>query len=388
LEQIYNSNEDSLNKKDDEARLIIQLKTKRCTTSKNVFGDLEPLTEESFVSEDDPSTNKITISSIEDIPTIGCSSSNPDQTSSQQPPPSRQQYNKKDLRMEQENKSSKKPVSFEFIGPSRAIQKKIQIGKKGAAVAAQEFPPTFDLEKLKEYRKKTGPAPKLFMPTDQDKEEAEKEASQFSQEQSRAEINSENHDENGNASTVILENSNIETEDQLKPEDMDLDEEFQQASQNQNSTAWNNSRQKSRSRSRSRTRSYSRSRSRSCSYSSSSRSRSRGSSYCSFSNKRQRSRSRSRGRSRSGTPDIPIRRGSPSFLEKRRITSARKRPIPYRRKRFRYDSPSSESSYSSYSRSSRSYSRSSRSRSRSSSYERNLRVPWSRSRSRSPVHTP
>ena len=97
MEQIYNSNEDSLNKKDDEARLIIQLKTKRCTTSKNVFGDLEPLTEESFVSEDDPSTNKITISSIEDIPTIGCSSSNPDQTSLQQPPPSRQQYNKKGL---------------------------------------------------------------------------------------------------------------------------------------------------------------------------------------------------------------------------------------------------------------------------------------------------
>ena len=92
--------------------------------------------------------------------------------------------------MEQENKSSKKPVSFEFIGPSRAIQKKIQIGKKGAAVAAQEFPPTFDLEKLKEYRKKTGPAPKLFMPTDQDKEEAEKEASQLSQEQSRAEVSS------------------------------------------------------------------------------------------------------------------------------------------------------------------------------------------------------
>ena len=96
--------------------------------------------------------------------------------------------------MEQENKSSKKPVSFEFIGPSRAIQKKIQIGKKGAAVAAQEFPPTFDLEKLKEYRKKTGPAPKLFMPTDQDKEEAEKEASQLSQEQSRAEVSSQkNH---------------------------------------------------------------------------------------------------------------------------------------------------------------------------------------------------
>ena len=96
---------------------------------------------------------------------------------------------------QQQNKSSKKPVSFEFIGPSRAIQKKIQIGKKGAAVAAQEFPPTFDLEKLKEYRKKTGPAPKLFMPTDQDKEEAEKEASQLSQEQSRAEVSSQKNHE-------------------------------------------------------------------------------------------------------------------------------------------------------------------------------------------------
>ena len=105
--------------------------------------------------------------------------------------------------MEQENKSSKKPVSFEFIGPSRAIQKKIQIGKKGAAVAAQEFPPTFDLEKLKEYRKKTGPAPKLFMPTDQDKEEAEKEASQFSQEQSRAEVSSQKN------STILKSKLNI-----------------------------------------------------------------------------------------------------------------------------------------------------------------------------------
>ena len=43
-------------------------------------------------------------------------------------------------------------------------------------IAAQEFPPKLDLEKLKEYRKKTGPAPKLFLPSDQDKEEAEKEA--------------------------------------------------------------------------------------------------------------------------------------------------------------------------------------------------------------------
>ena len=97
LEQIYNANEDCLNKKDEEARLIIQLKTKRCTTSKNVFADLQPLTEESFVSEDDPGTNKITISSIEDIPTIGCNSSNSDPVTSsqqQQNQPPRQQHNK------------------------------------------------------------------------------------------------------------------------------------------------------------------------------------------------------------------------------------------------------------------------------------------------------
>ena len=95
MEQIYNANEDCLNKKDEEARLIIQLKTKRCTTSKNVFADLQPLTEESFVSEDDPGTNKITISSIEDIPTIGCNSSNSDPVTSsqqQQNQPPRQQY--------------------------------------------------------------------------------------------------------------------------------------------------------------------------------------------------------------------------------------------------------------------------------------------------------
>ena len=78
---------------------------------------------------------------------------------------------------QQNSKSSKKPVSFEFIGPSRAIQKKIQVTKKGVAIATQEFPPKIDMEKLKEYRKKSGPAPKLFMPTDQDKEDAEKEVS-------------------------------------------------------------------------------------------------------------------------------------------------------------------------------------------------------------------
>ncbi|XP_032457706.1 serine/arginine repetitive matrix protein 4-like [Nasonia vitripennis] len=35
--------------------------------------------------------------------------------------------------------------------------------------------------------------------------------------------------------------------------------------------------------------------------------------------------------SRSRSPSIPRRYGSPSFLDRRRITSARKRPVPYHR---------------------------------------------------------
>ncbi|XP_055384178.1 uncharacterized protein LOC129613890 isoform X2 [Condylostylus longicornis] len=54
---------------------------------------------------------------------------------------------------------------------------------------------------------------------------------------------------------------------------------------------------------------------------------SRSSSRCSSSLSRSRSRSRNHSRS----PSIPRRRGSPSFLERRRITSARKRPVPYNR---------------------------------------------------------
>ncbi|XP_023305123.1 probable serine/threonine-protein kinase DDB_G0282963 isoform X2 [Lucilia cuprina] len=85
-----------------------------------------------------------------------------------------------------------------------------------------------------------------------------------------------------------------------------------------------NSHSRSSSSSSSRSRSHSRrsSRSRSSQSSSSSRSSSRSSSSSSF------------GSSRSGTrsPSIPRRRGSPSFLDRRRITSARKRPIPYHRK--------------------------------------------------------
>ena len=113
------------------------------------------------------------------------------------------------------------------------------------------------------------------------------------------------------------------------------------------------SRTKSRSYSRSRSRSYSSSRSRSRSYSSySSRSRSR-----SYSSSRSRSRSysyssySSRSRSRSRSPSIVRRRGSPSFLDKRRITSARKRPIPYHRPTPSPDHSDSESWQSSRSNS-------------------------------------
>ncbi|XP_052412454.1 serine/arginine repetitive matrix protein 3-like [Carassius gibelio] len=85
---------------------------------------------------------------------------------------------------------------------------------------------------------------------------------------------------------------------------------------------------------------------------------------------------RSRRRSRSYSPIRKRRRDSPSFMEARRITSARKRPIPYYR-----PSPSSSSSASSFSSSSRSRSRSIYSYSSHSSSSR------SRSRSRSPAHS-
>ncbi|XP_042355440.1 serine/arginine repetitive matrix protein 3 [Plectropomus leopardus] len=108
--------------------------------------------------------------------------------------------------------------------------------------------------------------------------------------------------------------------------------------------------------------------------------------------------SRARRRSRSYSPIRKRRRDSPSFMEARRITSARKRPIPYYRpspSSSSYDSSPSRSSrsrsrsYSSYSRSrshSRSHNRShsrSRSRSRSWSRSRSQSRSWSRSRSRS-----
>ncbi|XP_023229463.1 serine/arginine repetitive matrix protein 4-like [Centruroides sculpturatus] len=111
---------------------------------------------------------------------------------------------------------------------------------------------------------------------------------------------------------------------------------------------------------RSNSRSHSRTKSRSCSRHSS---RSRSRSYS--------SRSRSHSRSHSRSPSIPRRRGSPSFLDKRRITSARKRPVPYRR-----PSPVTPSSLSSWS-----YRSWSTSRSPSSSRSHSLRRSYTRSQS-------
>ncbi|OQR67811.1 hypothetical protein BIW11_13295, partial [Tropilaelaps mercedesae] len=76
------------------------------------------------------------------------------------------------------------------------------------------------------------------------------------------------------------------------------------ASDRRSTSKWSGSRERSRSRSYSRSSYSSRSRSRSRRYSS-----------------RSRSRSYSRSRSRSRSPSIPRRAGSPSFLDKRRITS-------------------------------------------------------------------
>ncbi|XP_058124604.1 serine/arginine repetitive matrix protein 2 isoform X2 [Anopheles coustani] len=117
-------------------------------------------------------------------------------------------------------------------------------------------------------------------------------------------------------------------------------------SRSHKSRSYSSSSSESRS-SRSHSRSSS-SHSRSSSDRASSRSRSRSSSHSSHTTVRSRTGSRS--------PSIPRRAGSPSFLDRRRITSARKRPIPYRR-----PTPSSPSSVSSY------HSRGSHSRSRSRS---------------------
>ncbi|XP_035214914.1 serine/arginine repetitive matrix protein 2-like isoform X2 [Stegodyphus dumicola] len=89
------------------------------------------------------------------------------------------------------------------------------------------------------------------------------------------------------------------------------------------------SRSKTRSKSRSRT--HSRSPSKSCSKSYS-RSRSRSVSIYSRSRSRSYS-SRSRSRSIARSPSIPRRRGSPSFLDKRRITRARSVSLPRSRRR-------------------------------------------------------
>ncbi|KAL5016739.1 hypothetical protein ScPMuIL_006328 [Solemya velum] len=132
---------------------------------------------------------------------------------------------------------------------------------------------------------------------------------------------------------------------------------------------------KSRSKSHS-ARAHSDSRSRSSSYDRRARSRS-------SSRKKSYSRSRSRSHSKrreSRSPSIRRRHGSPSHLDKRRITSARKRPVPYNRPSPL--TPSSVSSYDSYHRYSRSRSRSrTRYSSHSPSYSHRRKRSWSLSSS-------
>ena len=293
-----NTVSDDLMKRDEDARLIFQLKAKRCTTNKNVFAADLSLTEESFHSEEDDAT-KITISSIEDIPTIGGNSYNNEPSNAV----------KVDL-----NKPKKKPLSFEFIGPSRALQKKLQVNKKGNSIA--QDPKSLDADKLKENRKKTGPAPKLFLPTEEDKTDLNKDLDKTNDQKP-------SEDPSEEIQCDVLPTNNNET-----PSETELVKPVENHQQPPNHEVINkevipeqdpkrSQSSRSRSYSRSRSRSYSRSRSRSyySSRSSSSDSRSR-----SRSRSRTPSRSRRRSRSASRTPDIPRRRGSPSFLEKRRIT--------------------------------------------------------------------
>eukprot|EP00096_Caligus_rogercresseyi_P016595 TRINITY_DN930_c1_g1_i9.p1 TRINITY_DN930_c1_g1~~TRINITY_DN930_c1_g1_i9.p1 ORF type:complete len:552 (-),score=147.77 TRINITY_DN930_c1_g1_i9:2793-4448(-) len=120
------------------------------------------------------------------------------------------------------------------------------------------------------------------------------------------------------------------------------------------------------------------------------KSRSRSREARSYSRESSDSRSQSSSSSRSRSRSIPIRNGSPSFLEKRRITSARKRPIPYTRANHSSSSSSSEDEddfqddYDSYYySSSRSRSRSWSSRSSRSSQSSDRSKSRSRSRSHS-----
>nr|XP_028563797.1 serine/arginine repetitive matrix protein 3 isoform X2 [Podarcis muralis] len=132
------------------------------------------------------------------------------------------------------------------------------------------------------------------------------------------------------------------------------------------SSSWSSSRSPSKSRSRSREKRSARSRTRSGSQKKITSSREK--------DNEPRARhsdtepTRARRRSRSYSPIRKRRRDSPSFMEPRRITSARKRPIPYYR-----PSPSSSSSLTSYSYSrsrSRSYDSYSSSRSRTRTQSR------------------
>merc|ERR550517_134388 len=165
--------------------------------------------------------------------------------------------------------------------------------------------------------------------------------------------------------TILKQKNPVIAKNDIEPKDQDMSEKLpdivhikdvngnkskEKAYSRSRSRSWSGSedgggRSRSRSETRSRSYTYSRSRSRSRSYTYS-RSRSRSYSYSSYYSRSgsrsqsfySRSRSRSyyssyssRSRSRTRSPSIVRRRGSPSFLDKRRITSARKRPVPYHR---------------------------------------------------------
>jgi hypothetical protein len=362
-------------KRDEDARLIIQLKSNRCPTNKNVFAEIQSLnsadSSEDFANHSDDD-NKITISSIEDIPTISSQNyqkiivppkkeKEKEKEKEQQQPQPQQLQSAENVNKKHGN--NKQFSSFEFIGPSRAIQKKLQQSKGSLIEQQTTFGPKLnnfnDLEKLKEFRKKSGPAPKLFLPTDEDKNEAEQEIIAEKQQQQQQIENCKqttNQQQLQQQQQQLLQQQQIAENEQqqqqqqiVKKQQQQIDHckqttttnadqfIYQEADKNDIVVVSNNNvnntdetiqeiakdlppkfdaELKSRSRSRSDSRS-------SDSYNSSCSSRSR-SRTPSRSRKRTRSHSRTPQRTppprTPRTPDIPRRRGSPSFLEKRRIT--------------------------------------------------------------------
>ncbi len=185
---------------DPDSRLIFQFKSKRATGIKNIFAEDMQLTEEAFgVSEEDAS-NKITISSIDDIPTIGSTNNSANNKDTPTPPPlppttennhseDPDQFNNDHSQKQTDSQkaasssnSNNKHLSFEFIGKSRALQKK----RFSQQVAGPGFAGNKFVTIHSENRKKSGPAPKLFLPTEEDKTKAEEEKLREQREKEKA----------------------------------------------------------------------------------------------------------------------------------------------------------------------------------------------------------